>query len=432
MNITDPKLAKSKPKTKAYRIQIGDNAYLEVSPKGRKTWRMRYRRPSTGKEAIMTLGRYCDADDKDAKGRKKPKPDWHVSLADARQRVAEAKGLLGQGIDPAEHRKQQQEEKEREAQIKEQEKANAFENVAREWHQHRMNSMKKWSEKHAVHILNRLELHVFPKIGAIPIRELTAPQLLDNVIQPIVDRGNIETAKKVSQWINAIFRYAVIRKLVAHNEADNLRDELPSTPAVNNPHLTTEQIPDFIKAVEAGDMGEVVKIAILFTMHTLARTGETRYAQWAEFNFDEHIWQIPAERMKMNRPHMVPLSSQVLALLEQLRAFTGQYDYLFVTRGWNKPMSENAMLYALYRLNYKGRLTIHGLRGTGSTILNEAGFRKDVVEAALAHVDDNKIRGAYNHAQYLEERREMLQWYSEYLDGLKEGAQVIPINRKRA
>ncbi len=309
--------------------------------------------------------------------------------------------------------------------------ADSFESVARAWHKHRNETLKKWKASHADKIMVMLEADVFPAIGGLNIAEVTAPRLLD-VVQVIIDRGALETAKKVNRYLNSIFRYAATRKLVAHNEADNLRDEIPTAKTKHNPHLTADELPAFIRAVNSDtSAGEVVKIAILLTLHTLTRTNEIRFAKWAEFDMQARLWTIPGERMKMKQTHAVPLSDQAMHLLERLKPFTGQYEYLFVTRGFGKPMSENAMLYAIKRLGYQGRLTIHGLRGTGSTILNEAGFRGEVIEMALAHKEKNAIRGAYNHAQYLTERHEMLQWYSDHLDALTAGVQIIPINRKR-
>jgi integrase len=229
-----------------------------------------------------------------------------------------------------------------------------------------------------------------------------------------------------------VLRYAVNRRLVRHNEAANLRDEIPAALSKNNPYLTADEIPDFMRVLCSGQyMGAVVRLAILLVMHTLVRTSEARFAKWSEFDLESRLWSIPAERMKMKVAHVVPLSNQVIKILQELKLYTGKYDYLFVTRGFNQPMSENAMIYALYRLGYQGRLTVHGLRATGSTILNEVGFRSDVVEVALAHKDKNQIRVRYNHAQYLEERRKMLQWYSDYLSSLKEGKLIVPVKSSK-
>ncbi len=415
MAVPDTKLRNAKPQAKDYRIQIGGNTYLDVLTTGKKAWRMRYLKPDTKKPAIYTIGDYPA-----------------ISQPQARVEANRAKQLVKRGLDPTTHRQQEAArlESERKAALRQSEYT--FESVARAWHQHRNEVMQKWKPAHASKILSLLEANVFPRIGGIHIAEVSAPLLLE-VVQVIIDRGAIETAKKINRHISSVLRYAVVRKLVKHNEADNLRDEIPTATSKHNPHLTANELPDFIRDIEADtSMGEVVRIGILFTLLTLARTNETRFARWDEFDLEARLWTIPAERMKMGKTHVVPLSNQVMALLERLRQFTGQYDYLFVTRSNNLPMSENAMLYALYRLGYRGKITIHGLRGTGSTILNESGFRSEVIETALAHKEKNAIRGAYNHALYLEERRHMLQWYADHLDALRSGAQIIPINRKRA
>ena len=414
MSVSDTKLRNAKAQSKNYRIAIGDNTYLDVMTTGRKVWRMRYNKPDSKKPAIYTIGEYPD-----------------IKQVEARQAAQDAKKLVRQGIDPTLYRIQERQRLEQAAQAEIRAKADSFESVARAWHKHRHETLKKWKPTHAVKILKSLEVDVFPKIGAIPVGDLGAPDILD-VVQAVVNRGAIEAAKKINQRINAVLRYAVVRKLVRHNEADNLRDEIPTAKARHNPHLTIETLPAFLRALENDQsMGEVVKIAIKLTMHTLCRTGEIRFSRWSEFDLEAGLWTIPADRTKTKQTHSIPLSRQVLALLDRLKAFTGQYDYLCVTRGFNHPMSENAMLYALYRMGYGGRLTIHGLRGTASTILNDAGFRGEVIEAALAHKERNAIRSAYNHAQYLEERRTMLQWYSDHLDALKMGAQIIPIHHKR-
>ena len=411
--VPDSKLRSAKPQVKDYRIQVGGNTYLDILTTGLKVWRMRYLRPPEKKPAILTLGYY-------------PK----MGQVEARQAAYDAKQLVKQNIDPLQYREQQQAKAEAERQAKERENRYSFERVAREWHQHRKDTLKRWKPAHADKVLKSLVVNVFPKIGGVPVSELSATELLE-VVQAVIDRGAIETAKKLNQRINAILRYAVTRKLVRHNEADNLRDEIPEATSTHNPYLTADNIPAFLRAVETDTrMSDVVRIGILLVMHTMVRTQEVRFARWSEFDLDNGVWTIPAERMKMKLTHVVPLSSQVLALLHRLHLYTGKYDYLFVTRGFNQPMSENAMLYALYRLGYRGRLTIHGLRATGSTLLNDKGFRADVIEVALAHKEKNKIRGAYNHAQYLEERREMLQWYSDYLAASQKGAQVLPLRRK--
>ncbi|MEZ5476375.1 MAG: integrase arm-type DNA-binding domain-containing protein [Thiolinea sp.] len=293
----DTRLRNAKPQDKRYRITIGESVFLEVMTTGKKVWRMRYRRPDDRKQAFFTIGDYPE-----------------ISQPEARQAAYAAKQLINRGLDPNEEREREQQEQaaaiRRQAQLLE----STFEKVARDWHHHRLVNLQKWTPRHADKIMQMLEADIFPEIGAVPIAELTAPQLLA-VIQKVVDRGAVESARKLNRWISAVYRYAVVRKLVQHNEADNLRDELPTPERKNNPHLVASDVHDFILDVEQDrNMGEVVRIAILFTLHTLARTGETRHARWDEFDLEAREWRIPAERMKMKRPHTVPLSAQVLAL----------------------------------------------------------------------------------------------------------------------
>ena len=395
MTVPDVTLRNAKPAEKTYRIVVGDNLYLEIMTTGRKIWRMRYRQAGSKVESIYTIGKYP-----------------LISQVVARAEAQTAKQLVSDGINPTQHRKEQQSE----ARKKRDADSLSFEVVARQWHQERLKS-GKWKEVHAAKIIKSLENDVFPIIGNYPIISIDAPTLL-NLLKPVIKRGAIETTKKLNQRISSVFRFAIVRNIIKSNPADHIRDELPSVEVNHNPHLTPEQIPTFLRAIENSQARESVKSAILLTMHTLTRTSETRFAQWHEFDLDNKIWNIPAERMKMAKPHSIPLSTQAMKILERMREITKGTGYLFTTTNRHKPMSENAMLNVLYKAGYKGIITIHGLRGTGSTILNEQQFRFDVIESALAHVDPNKIRGAYNHAEYFEERRDMMQSYSDYLCNL--------------
>lgn len=409
MAVPDTKLRNAKPKDKRYTIPVGENVHLEIMPTGLKSWRMRYLKPEDKKPAIHTIGRYPE-----------------IGQVEARAQGRALKALIRQGINPKTHKA-----KEEEAAKAQRESDNlSFEEVARRWHGERLKA-GKWSDNHAAKIIKSFENDVFPLIGHRPIVDIDAPTLLE-AMRPTIKRGAIETSKKLNQRISAVFRFAIVRKLIPYNPSEHIRDELPTVEAKHNPHLTPEQIPDFISAIERSQAGEPVKLAIMLTMHVLTRTGETRGAQWEEFDLDNRIWSIPAERMKMKKPHAIPLSTQCMAILARLKEITRGTGYLFTTTNRHKPMSENAMLNVLYKAGYKGVITIHGLRGTGSTILNEHKFRRDVIETALAHVDPNKIRSAYNHAEYFEERRAMMQYYSDYLDSLRSGADVIPIKRNQA
>lgn len=412
MKVTDTKLRNAKPKDAPYKIQIGDNTYLEVMPSGYKVWRMRFLNPDTGKDSKFTLGAYPA-----------------ISQPQARTLAAEAKKQVKAGFSPVERRKAQALQFQQEQQSALRAQANSFESVARAWHKSRFETMNKWKVGHAEKIMRQLERDVFPHIGIVPVAEVTAPVLLE-VVNQVLERGAVESAKKLHQRISSILSYAAVRKLVMHNEAANLKGELPTAERRHNPYLKPEQIRPFLAALERDESGEIIKLAILFTLHTLARTGETRFARWEEFDMGARLWHVPAERMKMGRAHTVPLSNQALALLERLKLHS-QRGYLFVPLNQGKPISENGMLQALYRMGYKGKLTIHGLRATGSTILNTSGWRGEVIESALAHSEKDLIRAAYNHSDYLEERRELMQWWSDYLNALEQGAQVIPIRHSR-
>lgn len=292
--VPDSKLRSAKPQTKDYRIQVGGNTYLDILTTGLKVWRMRYLRPPEKKPAILTLGYYPQ-----------------MGQAEARQAAHAAKQLVKQNIDPLRHREQQQAKAEAERQVQERENRYSFERVAREWHQHRKDTLKRWKPAHADKVLKSLEVNVFPKIGGVPVSDLSAPELLE-VVQAVIDRGAIETAKKLNQRMNAILRYAVTRKLVRHNEADNLRDEIPEASAKHNPYLTAGGIPAFLRAVDADtSMGEVVRIGILLVMHTMVRTREARFARWSEFDLEQGLWTIPAERMKMKLTHVTFVSASL-------------------------------------------------------------------------------------------------------------------------
>jgi len=408
MAVSDTKLRNAKPTKKRYQISVGESTILEIMPSGLKSWRLRYLKPDTKKPAFFTLGHYPE-----------------MGQVDARAKARQAKELVRQGIDPKEHHHKHLQELKQKKAVSEL----TFETVTRQWHEDRFKA-GKWEQAHATRIIRSFEYNIFPRIGSLPIAEIDAPLLLE-VMQPVIDRGAIETSKKLSQRLGAVFRYAIVRKLVKTNPADYISDELPAVDVKHHPHLKPEQIPEFIDAVKNSLAGERVRLAILITMHTLTRTSETRFAQWHEFDLEGKAWSIPSDRMKMGRPHTVPLSNQVVTMLERLLSLGRDEGYLFTTNAKHKPMSENAMLNVIYKAGYKGIVTIHGLRGTGSTILNEHKFRHDVIETALAHVDPNKIRGAYNHAEYFDERRRMMQYYSDYLDSLCSGTDVIPINRKQ-
>ena len=291
--------------------------------------------------------------------------------------------------------------------------SNTFELVAREWHKSRLH---KWTPLHAGKIMRAFELDIFPKLGSRPIADIKAIDLLD-ALRKVESRGARETAHRILKNWGQVFTYAVVTQRVERNPAADLRGALEPVEKKNNSYLKEEELPEFLSKLSVYDGHPLTRLAIRFLLLTFVRTIELRGARWSEINWEKADWRIPAERMKMREQHIVPLSSQSLAVLHELQKISGHSEYVFPNI--QKPsgcMSENTLLYALYRMGYHGRATGHGFRATASTVLNENGFRPDIIERQLGHCERNKVRAAYNHAQYLPDRRTMMQWWADYLD----------------
>ncbi len=367
----------------------GGGLYLEVSASGAKYWRMKYR--YGGKEKRIAFGVYP-----------------HVSLADARQKRETAKKLLASGTDPAEVKKA-----DKLAQRLSSE--NSFEAISREWHKAKAD---RWSLGYREEIMSTFEADIFPYIGKRPIAEITPLELLD-VLQRIEKRGALEKTHKVRQRCGEVFRYAIITGRAEYNPAPDLASALSTPKKQHYPFLSAEEMPYFIRDLEGYTGSIITKNAAKILMLTGVRTKEMRFATWQEIDLESGLWEIPAERMKMRRPHIVPLSTHVIALFKQLLPITGHYPYIFIGRNdRKKPISKETVNQVIELLGYKGRATGHGFRHTMSTILHEQGYDSAWIELQLAHVDKNSIRGTYNHAQYLEGRREMLQWYADQIYGV--------------
>ncbi|MGH7930773.1 MAG: tyrosine-type recombinase/integrase, partial [Candidatus Binatia bacterium] len=263
--------------------------------------------------------------------------------------------------------------------------------------------------------LRRLELHVFPKLGTRPIADITSHELLS--VMRGIEQSGVHMAHRMLQVSGQVFTYAIITQRVTNNPAVSLQGALKPWVKQNRAYIKPNELPEFLKTLDTYDGTLLTKLAVKFLLLTFVRTGEMRGAQWSEIDFDKAEWRIPAERMKVRQTHIVPLSRQAAAILQELRDLTGQGRYVFPNQ--NKPtaiMSENTVLYALYRMGYHSRATGHGFRSTASTVLHEQGYRSDVIERQLAHVERNQVKAAYNHAQYLPERRKMMQWWADYLD----------------
>lgn len=396
MPLTNIACKNAKPTTKPRKLADSNGLYLEVMPNGSKYWRMKYR--FQGKEKRLALGVYPE-----------------VSLDAAREARSLARKQLADGLDPSEEKKRSKLQQSLNHE-------NSFEVIAREWHESRAGS---WSESHAGKIMRRLEVDVLPKLGNKPIASITAPELLAT-IRLIESRGALDIARRTLQICGQVFRYAVATGRTERDPSGDLRGALKPVKQKSHAHLAEKELPEYLEKLEAYDGHHLTKFALRLLLLTFVRSGELRGARWDEFDWNKAEWRIPAKRMKMKEIHIVPLAKQTVALLREIQTYTGNHEHLFPNQ--HNPrgiMSENTLLYALYRMGYHSRATAHGFRSTASTILNEHGFRPDVIERQLAHGERNKIRAAYNHAEYLPERREMMQWWGDYVEGLSQGAEIV-------
>jgi integrase len=278
-------------------------------------------------------------------------------------------------------------------------------------------------------VVDSLEADVFPALGDIAIKEITPPTVLE-VIRAVESRGALDVASRILQRTSAVFRYAIQTGRATYNPAADMKGVLKTRKVEHRSAISRADLPDFLKKLDSYSGDPVTKLGLTLIVLTFVRTGELRGARWEEFDVDQGEWRIPAERMKMRSAHIVPLSPQALAVIEELRPLTGQSDLLFPSkRNQRKPISENTLLYALYRLGYHKRATVHGFRALASTILNETGFRPDVVERQLAHVERNKVRAAYHRSEYLEERRKMMDWWGACLESMSKDQKVVFLRR---
>lgn len=400
MPLTNITILKAKPTDKPVRLFDGGGLYLEISPAGGKLWRLKYR--FNGKEKRLALGIYPD-----------------VSLARAREKRHEARALLADGNDPSENRKAQKAARADRA-------ANSFEVVAREWF---AKFKPNWVAAHSDKVIRRLERDMFPWIGGKPVADVGAPDLLA-CLRRIENRGTVETAHRALQSCGQIFRYAVATGRATRDPTGDLRGALST---VKGTHLASITEPTavggLLRACDGYQGSFVTKSALRLAPLVFVRPGELRNAEWTEIDLERAEWNIPAERMKMREPHLVPLSTQAIAILQELNAVTGGGRYVFPGARTNgRPMSDNAILAALRRMGFaKEEMSGHGFRAMARTILDEVlGVRPDFIEHQLAHAVRDPNGRAYNRTAHLAERRKMMQQWSDYLDKLKDRADVIP------
>ncbi|EPL8095541.1 tyrosine-type recombinase/integrase [Morganella morganii] len=402
MTLTARQVETAKPKEKSYKLFDGGGLYLEVTAKGSRYWRMKYR--FGGKEKRLAFGVFPT-----------------VTLAEAREMRNQAKKVLAAGGDPGEIKKE-------EKAIQKLSTGNTFEAIAREWHKSKAD---RWSLRYRDEIIDTFEKDIFPYIGKRPIAEIKPLELLET-LRRMEKRGALEKMRKVRQRCGEVYRYAIITGRAEYNPAPDLATALTPPKKQHFPFLTAEELPYFLKDL-AGYTGSVItKTATKIILLTAVRTQELRFARWQDIDLEKGIWEIPAEVMKMKRPHVVPLSKQVIELFNSLKPLSGHYELVFIGRNdHRKPISKESVNQVIELLGYKGRLTGHGFRHTMSTILHEKGYNSAWIETQLAHIDKNAIRGTYNHAQYMDGRREMMQWYADYMDEL-EGSldNVVNVNFK--
>ena len=401
MPLTETAIKKAKPADKPIKLSDGRGMYLLVNPIGSKLWRWKYR--VLGKEKVLSLGAYPD-----------------VSLAQARDGVDKARKALAAGDDPMAKRKADKVATRTAAE-------NSFETVARKWW---ANWKPARSEQHAGQVMRRFEANVFPYIGGRPISEVQAPELVA-MLKGIEARGVSDLAKRALQTSSQVFRYAIAHGLAKRNPATDIKpaDVLASRQKQNLVRIESRELPELLRHIDAYRGTATTRLAMKLMAMTFVRTTELIGARWEEFDLEGGRWDIPATRMKMKTPHIVPLSAQAVNLLKTLQLITGHSALLFPgERDHEKPMSNNTILKALERMGYKGRMTGHGFRGVASTLLHEMNFDHAHIEIQLAHQERNEVSAAYNHATYLKQRATLMQHWSDYLENCTTG-KVLPFKR---
>lgn len=404
MALSDLAIRNAKPEAKPTRLSDSGGLYLEVSPSGGKLWRLKYR--FGGKEKRLALGKYPE-----------------VGLKEARERRDEARKLLANDIDPSENRKVQKAAKTERA-------ANSLEVVAREWI---AKFTPTWAATHTNKIIRRLEMYVFPWLGGRPIAEITAPELLA-MARRIEGKGAIETAHRAMQNCGQVFRYAVATGRADRDPTGDLRGALQPVKSTHMAAITEpRKVAELLRTFDAYQGTLIVRCALQLAPLVFVRPGELRTAEWGDMDLDAAEWRYIAS--KKGNAHIVPLSIQAVAILREVQALTGEGRYVFPSaRTSERPMSDNAILAAMRRLGIaKDEMSGHGFRAMARTILDEVlGFRPDLIEHQLAHAVRDPNGRAYNRTAHLPERRKMMQAWSDYLDKLKSGAEVIPIHGKTA
>ena len=399
--LTATEVKQAKAREKVYNLYDGGGLCLRVKPNASKLWLFNYQRPYTNSRTSISLGAYPT-----------------ISLAKARSESDRARELVADNIDPKEH-KLELKLNFKKAHL------NTLENIATQWLEVKKS---KVTSDYAEDIWRSLQLHIFPTMGAIPIHKIKAPAVIE-ALNPVAAKGSLETVKRVSQRLNEVMVFAVNIGLLEANPLSGIRHAFQAPTIRNMPSLQPAELPELMKALTTASIKITTRCLIEWQLHTMTRPSEAAGTQWDEIDFENSLWQIPSERMKKKRAHSIPLSPQAISLLELMRPISGEKNYIFPSDHIpSGHINEQTANMAIKRMGFGGRLVAHGLRSIASTTLNEHGFDPDVIEAALAHVDGNQVRAAYNRAEYLERRRTMMAWWSNHIQEAATGYMGLASN----
>jgi len=392
--LTNTEVKQAKPKVNDYTLLDGEGLQLRVKINGTKSWLFNYYHPITKKRKNLSLGQYPA-----------------LTLAEARKLRSNSKELLTNNIDPKEYRDDQLSDEKLKMGF-------TLESIALDWFEIKKAKIAETTSKS---LWRNFENHLFPSIGHRPIDKILAPEVI-KALKPLAAKGSLETLHKVIGHLNEVMKHAVNTGRIHHNPLAGISAAF-NTPKVT--HMATikpEELPELMKAISYSNITLVTRCLLEFQLHTMVRSSEAAKASWDEIDFETMLWEIPAERMKMKVKHTVPLTQQVLELLERVKPLTGERKYIFpADRHPNQPSGSERANKALQRIGFKGRLVAHGMRSLASTTLNEKGFDGDVIEAALAHQEENEVRRAYNRSQYLERRQKLMYWWSEHIEQAQTG-----------
>jgi integrase len=386
--LTNIEVKQAKPKEKAYKLSDGGGLQLRIRPNGTKTWLLDYFKPFTKTRTSMSFGSYPE-----------------VSLADARKKRQESKDLLAENISPKSLRKEQEQAKTRQIH-------NTLEHVATSWLKIYKTKVKA---KTADNCWSSLNTYIFPKLGKRAVNSISAEETID-IIQVVADKGSLELVSKLCQRLNVIMTFALNTGVVDTNPLAGIKKAFETPTVTNLPTIKPDELPELLTTLDRSNIKLITRHLIYWQLHTMVRSSEAAGARWEEIDFTNSLWNIPGERMKMNRQHSVPLTIQALTILSDIVSISGNSEYIFPADQLSRQINNEAANKALRKLGYKNKLVAHGLRSVASNTLYEHGFEPDIIAAALAHVDKNEVRRAYNRAEYFECRRVMMAWWSDHIE----------------